>query len=230
VAGALFASVTVRGVVAGVLAGEWRGSVAAGLALAISACCGKCLGGWLADRYGWRVSAVTALVMSSPLMILGMEYLPLAIIGMLLFQSTIGEWHSAQLRLALLPASQPPSVLTNVVNCLELSLTESTNNRFVANLALTSDHVTRNLTSLDESSPLGTWSLTLESDRASLRGPSGSETRAGIPSEVLSAFADPLFVYCYAPEQTWESWWGRGNYQPPADVTIKRIRIQQFSF
>jgi MFS transporter, FSR family, fosmidomycin resistance protein len=65
VAGALFASVTVRGVVAGVLGGEWRSSVVAGLALAISACCGKCLGGWLADRYGWRASAVTALVMSS---------------------------------------------------------------------------------------------------------------------------------------------------------------------
>jgi hypothetical protein len=112
-----------------------------------------------------------------------------------------------------------------VVNCLELSLTESTNKRFVANLALTSDHVTCNLAALDESSPLGTWSLTLESDQACLRGPSGSETRAGIRSEVVSAFADPLFVYCYAPEQTWESWWGQGNYQPTADVTIKRIRI-----
>lgn len=86
---ALFVSVVIRSVVAGVLTAGWRSSVPAGLALAVAAGCGKCLGGWLADRFGWQRTAALALVASAPLVFAGLQDLPLAVCGMLLFQSTM---------------------------------------------------------------------------------------------------------------------------------------------
>jgi MFS transporter, FSR family, fosmidomycin resistance protein len=86
---ALFVSVVIRSVVAGVLAAAWWSPVLAGLTLAVAAGCGKCLGGWLADRFGWRRTATLALAASAPLLFAGTHYFPLAVCGMLLFQSTM---------------------------------------------------------------------------------------------------------------------------------------------
>jgi len=86
---ALFLSVVIRGLVGGLLTGAWRDSVPAGVALAVAAAGGKCLGGWVADRIGWRRAGTLALAASTPLIFSGMHYLPLAICGLLLFQSTM---------------------------------------------------------------------------------------------------------------------------------------------
>lgn len=57
------------------------------LLLAFGAACGKIVGGWLADRVGWRRWTLSALLVAAPLLFFGGRSLPVLVLGVALLQS-----------------------------------------------------------------------------------------------------------------------------------------------
>ena len=57
--------------------------------IAIAAFAGKSIGGILADRFGWIVVTVGALILSAPWIAMGRQSMPSLLLGLLLFQMTM---------------------------------------------------------------------------------------------------------------------------------------------
>jgi FSR family fosmidomycin resistance protein-like MFS transporter len=89
VVGLLLFSVAVRAFVGSAGAFACPKSAAVPIALTAAAVLGKGAGGFLADRFGWRLVAVGALLLSAPLIAAGGRSLPWLAAGMLLFQMTM---------------------------------------------------------------------------------------------------------------------------------------------
>ncbi len=87
--GLLLASVSIRALVGGVFSGSWRESQTAIFALAGLAVAGKALGGVIADRIGWRILSVGALLLSAPFVVFAPGHLAAALLGMFVFQMTM---------------------------------------------------------------------------------------------------------------------------------------------
>jgi FSR family fosmidomycin resistance protein-like MFS transporter len=85
----LLVVVGVRSLVGFMLVMPWKSDLALLAALTAAVVAGKAAGGLLADRFGWRRVAVTALVASSPLLTLGAESPAAGIAGVLLFNMTM---------------------------------------------------------------------------------------------------------------------------------------------
>jgi len=145
-----------------------------------------------------------------------------------LYSMDIADWTTANASLLLLASRQPVGVPSQATNTLALNVSQLTNGSGFAQLLLTLDQSTQILASLTAPSPVGSWSVALQGNQANLRGPSGVSTACEIDTNLLGVFADPLFVYCFAPQQSWGwgRWWPGFNYGPgPPDVTIGRIQI-----
>ena len=139
------------------------------------------------------------------------------------YSMDIADWQAAGASLLLLAASQPVGAPSQATNALALSVFQLTNGNGYAQLFLTLNQSTNLLASLTTPSPLGSWSFTLQSDQVTLRGPSGVETTGQLQTNALAVFADPLFIYCFAPQQGWNSLWI--PHPDPPDVTIGRIQV-----
>ncbi len=85
----LLMSVSVRGMVGGFISGAWRESQITLFLLAIAAVAGKALGGMIADRIGWRMLSVGALIISLPFVVFGSQHIIIALTGMFFFQLTM---------------------------------------------------------------------------------------------------------------------------------------------
>jgi len=83
----LLLSVSVRSMYG--LAAAWKSNVTLLLILTLAIAGGKFLGGILADRFGWKRIAVTALVISAPLLSFFPDYPVLALTGNFLLQMTM---------------------------------------------------------------------------------------------------------------------------------------------
>jgi FSR family fosmidomycin resistance protein-like MFS transporter len=84
----LSVSVALRSFLGGWISGSWSGTNTA-LWIVVAAVCGKTAGGVIADRVGWRATAVTALVLLVPLVVPAAQHRPLAVAGSLLVQVTM---------------------------------------------------------------------------------------------------------------------------------------------
>jgi MFS transporter, FSR family, fosmidomycin resistance protein len=86
--GLLFLAVVGRSILAGQLTGPWRETPDIYLALAAAAMAGKALGGSLADRLGWRVSSLLALLLLATMITGAAGNALLAMSALLLVQTT----------------------------------------------------------------------------------------------------------------------------------------------
>jgi FSR family fosmidomycin resistance protein-like MFS transporter len=84
----LFVSVASRSLVGDFLAGPWRGTAVAWFLMA-AAVAGKALGGAAADRWGWKIVPVAALLLMVPCLGGAAGAAPVAVLGMLLLQTTM---------------------------------------------------------------------------------------------------------------------------------------------
>jgi FSR family fosmidomycin resistance protein-like MFS transporter len=85
----VFLSITIRSFVGMVIVFPWKVDINLLIILTIAVVLGKAIGGILADKFGFIKVAVGALVLSIPLLILGVNIPILAIIGMFLFNITM---------------------------------------------------------------------------------------------------------------------------------------------
>lgn len=92
---ALLASVFIRSFVGMAASFPWKSQTGLLVILTIAVVVGKATGGLLADRYGWRRVAVTALVVSAPLIALGSQFPVVGIVGALVFNLTMAVTLSA---------------------------------------------------------------------------------------------------------------------------------------
>ncbi len=85
----LLGSVAIRSMVGGLLSGSWRTSAFSVFVLAAAAMTGKCIGGLAGDRLGWRSSSTLALLVSAPLVAVGLQRFDAALAGMVVLQFTM---------------------------------------------------------------------------------------------------------------------------------------------
>jgi len=85
----LLVCVAVRSRIGTALVFPWKFDAAWPIALTAAVVLGKGVGGCLADRFGWARVAVGALALSIPLLIFAPHIVPLAIVGVLLFNMTM---------------------------------------------------------------------------------------------------------------------------------------------
>ena len=95
----LFVSVAIRQLLGGTVAAEWRTAWEITLAVTLAAVAGKALGGVIADRLGWKVVAVGAMLLLAPLVGRAMYDLPLALEAVVLLQLTMAVTLAAMFRI-----------------------------------------------------------------------------------------------------------------------------------
>jgi FSR family fosmidomycin resistance protein-like MFS transporter len=71
------------------LTAEWKSDITLLLILTLATACGKAFGGFLADRFGWARVAISALILSAPLLAFFPDIPLLAISGIFLLQMTM---------------------------------------------------------------------------------------------------------------------------------------------
>jgi FSR family fosmidomycin resistance protein-like MFS transporter len=86
---ALLFSIAVRSAVGMTMRAIWQGETEVLWALAVAAFCGKFLGGLLADRFGWVLVSITAIVLSTPLLAYETGGVAPAVVGTALFTMTM---------------------------------------------------------------------------------------------------------------------------------------------
>ena len=84
-----FIGVTVRGYIAYAIPTEWNKTVPQTIALFVCMGIGKCLGGFLADRLGYRWVTILSLVGGLPFLLFGNERMYISLIGVALFSMTM---------------------------------------------------------------------------------------------------------------------------------------------
>jgi FSR family fosmidomycin resistance protein-like MFS transporter len=85
----IFITILVRSFVGTALNFPWKSQMELLLLLTFAVFMGKALGGWLSDKYGWERIALGALLLSSPLLVFGVNFPVLAILGIFLFNFTM---------------------------------------------------------------------------------------------------------------------------------------------
>jgi len=85
----LLISICIRGLVGMALAFPWKADATLLLVLTLGVVLGKALGGIVADKFGWLRVAVSALVLSIPLIYLGWTNAVLGLIGVFFFNITM---------------------------------------------------------------------------------------------------------------------------------------------
>jgi FSR family fosmidomycin resistance protein-like MFS transporter len=83
------ASVVIRALAGGMIPMSWKTGVFFLMLPGFAACAGKALGGILGDRFGAKNTAVTALLLSVPFLLLGKNIAVLSVIGIILFNITM---------------------------------------------------------------------------------------------------------------------------------------------
>jgi FSR family fosmidomycin resistance protein-like MFS transporter len=81
--------ITVRSLIGFAVVYPWKSDIDLLVILTISVVLGKGLGGFLADRFGWTLTAVGSLVLSIPFLIAGVNIPVLGMMGMFLFNITM---------------------------------------------------------------------------------------------------------------------------------------------
>jgi FSR family fosmidomycin resistance protein-like MFS transporter len=79
----------VRALIGGAASGVWRDPLSMSVTVAAAACLGKMLGGIVGDRAGWTRTTVTALCIAAPLVSLAVHSPTGAVVGVLIFQTTM---------------------------------------------------------------------------------------------------------------------------------------------
>jgi FSR family fosmidomycin resistance protein-like MFS transporter len=85
----LFITIAIRSLVGYLTVFPWKSDMTLLISLTAAVVLGKAAGGVLADRFGWKRIAVSALIISAPLMSLGGGIPFMAITGMFLFNMTM---------------------------------------------------------------------------------------------------------------------------------------------
>lgn len=85
----LLSAIAIRSYVGSFLVFPWKTSPLLILLLTVGIACGKAFGGIIADRFGWQKTVVTTLLLSIPLLMLGINSPVLGILGMFLFNFTM---------------------------------------------------------------------------------------------------------------------------------------------
>lgn len=85
----IFASIAIRSLVGFMLAYPWKSDTFLLIAFTVAVASGKAFGGILGDRFGWRRVTICSLLISAPLLVLGMNMPLLAILGVFLFNMTM---------------------------------------------------------------------------------------------------------------------------------------------
>ena len=81
--------IAIRSLVGFAVVFPWKSDINLLVFLTLAVVLGKGLGGWLADKFGWTLTAVGSLVVSIPLLTLGAGIPVFGIIGMFLFNITM---------------------------------------------------------------------------------------------------------------------------------------------
>jgi FSR family fosmidomycin resistance protein-like MFS transporter len=81
--------VAVRSLVGFAIVLPWKSDINLLVILTLSVALGKGLGGWLADKFGWKLTAVGSLIASIPLLTLGAAIPACGMIGLFLFNITM---------------------------------------------------------------------------------------------------------------------------------------------
>jgi MFS transporter, FSR family, fosmidomycin resistance protein len=82
-------AIAVRSLVGAVMNFHWKADTGLLVMLTVAVALGKGLGGLLADRLGWRQTALASLALSLPLLVMGAAVPAMGIAGMLLFNITM---------------------------------------------------------------------------------------------------------------------------------------------
>jgi hypothetical protein len=127
----------------------------------------------------------------------------------------VGSGATLLLQPGLAPMQEPTQASTH----LRLDLEPTANGRGQARLVLVLANQMTELVALAVPTLPGPWNLVLEGTRATVQAPNRAEKSCEIDAGVLTAFADPLFVYCFAPVDRLDL-----PAEPP-EITISRIRI-----
>lgn len=115
----------------------------------------------------------------------------------------------------LAPLANPIEASTH----LRLDLEAAANGKGQARLVLVVAKQATELITLAVPTIEGPWNLVLDGTRATVEAPNSVEKFCEIDASVLTAFADPLFVHCFAPS-------GGLDLMPESpEITISRIRI-----
>lgn len=86
---ALLFVICVRAIIGGVLVYKWNTEIKTKSIILFAVVLGKAMGGILGDRFGFRVIGVGGLILSVPLLLLGVEYWYLGVIGLFVFNVTM---------------------------------------------------------------------------------------------------------------------------------------------
>lgn len=127
----------------------------------------------------------------------------------------MGSGATLLLQPGLVPLENPIQAPTH----LRLDLEPTANGKGQARLVLVVANQVTDLIAMAVPTLAGPWNLILDGTRATVQAPSRAEKSCEIDARVLTAFADPLFVYCFAPAAGLDV-----NAEPP-EITISRIRI-----
>ena len=82
-------SIVIRSIVGLALVFPWKTNTIFLIIFTLSVVLGKALGGFLADKFGWKAVAVWSLALSAPFLFFGADYVSLGIIGIFLFNITM---------------------------------------------------------------------------------------------------------------------------------------------
>lgn len=85
----IFVSIEIRSLVGFMLAYSWKSDVFLLIIFTAAVAMGKAFGGILGDRFGWSRVTICSLLISAPLLVLGMNIPFLAILGVFLFNMTM---------------------------------------------------------------------------------------------------------------------------------------------
>ncbi len=85
----LLISVTIRSLIGLAVDFPWKSNIYLLVCLTLAVVLGKALGGFIADRCGWKRVSVISLLLSAPLISFGIDYPVLAITGIFLFNITM---------------------------------------------------------------------------------------------------------------------------------------------